>query len=360
MKCQAAEGRDQRIGILWRGDRAAEVRPLSDECRLHRVFQVLADHQVSAEPVVYCEEASAAVREQLLQLDGVLVWVNPTDGGRDRSDLNQLLRSAADRGVWVSAHPDVILKMGTKEVLHRTQVVGWGDDVHRYNSVDELSLQLRCRLMAGRARVLKQNRGNGGDGVWKVQLAESARDELPTAESRLRVRHALRGCIEEEMSLLAFVDRCQPYFAGGGMMIDQPYQDRLPEGMIRCYLVHDRVVGFGHQATNALFPAPPGAPATAAPQPGPRLYHPPDKPEFQQLKQKLEQEWVPAMQRILDIARRDLPVLWDADFLIGPKASDGGDSYILCEINVSSVFPFPPNALTPLAEAVLNRLNRHP
>jgi len=53
-----------------------------------------------------------------------------------------------------------------------------------------------------------------------------------------------------------FYRRCEPYFSANGRMIDQEYQERLPEGMIRCYLVHDKVVGFGHQAINALFPAP--------------------------------------------------------------------------------------------------------
>jgi hypothetical protein len=341
----------KRIGILWRGDRNAEVRPMAQDCRLHRVFQALAESHVSAEPVVYSEEASAEVREQLLQLDGVLVWVNPIDSGRDRADLDRLLREVSHRGVWVSAHPDIILKMGTKEVLYQTQEIGWGNDVYRHESLDELRRQLPARLMTGQARVLKQNRGNNGDGVWKVQLAVAASDELPHAGTPLRVRHALRGCVEEEMSLGDFVDRCEPYFIGVGRMIDQPYQERLAEGMIRCYLVHDRVVGFGHQATNALFPAPPGAPASAAPQPGPRLYHPTDKPEFQHLKQKLEHDWVPAMQRALDIGRCDLPMIWDADFLLGPKTETGEDTYVLCEINVSSVFPFPEEALVPLADA---------
>jgi hypothetical protein len=34
--------------------------------------------------------------------------------------------------------------------------------------------------------------------------------------------------------------------------------------------------------------------------------------------------------------------LWDADFMLGPSAADGTDSYVLGEINVSSVFPIPP------------------
>jgi len=139
-------------------------------------------------------------------------------------------------------------------------------------------------------------------------------------------------------------------------MIDQEYQIRLPEGMIRCYLVHDKVVGFGHQAVNALFPAPSGAPSSEAPQPGPRLYHPPDMPEFQELKRKVEQEWVPAMQRLLDIKTESLPILWDCDFLFGPKSASGEDTYVLCEINVSSIAPFPESAAPYVAKAALARI----
>jgi len=47
----------------------------------------------------------------------VLVWVNPIEQGLDRSRLDPLLRDVAATGVFVSAHPDVILRMGTKEVL---------------------------------------------------------------------------------------------------------------------------------------------------------------------------------------------------------------------------------------------------
>jgi hypothetical protein len=45
----------------------------------------------------------------------------------------------------------------------------------------------------------------------------------------------------------------------------------------------------------------------------------------------------------------DLPVLWDAVFLLGTKSAEGADNYVLCEINVSSVYPFPPSALPPLS-----------
>ena len=139
-------------------------------------------------------------------------------------------------------------------------------------------------------------------------------------------------------------------------MIDQEYQERLPEGMIRCYLVQEKVAGFGHQAINALFPAPAGAPPTEAPQPGRRLYYPPTKPEFQALKHQLEHEWVPAVQQLLEINTENLPILWDCDFLLGPKRDNGEDTYVLCEINVSSVAPYPESAVPYIADTTAARV----
>jgi len=64
-----------------------------------------------------------------------------------------------------------------------------------------------------------------------------------------------------------------------------------------------------------------------------------------------ESDWVPALcaARSLDL----LPVIWDADFLHGDA---DGEAYVLCEINVSSVFPFPDETLQPLAAETRRRL----
>jgi hypothetical protein len=280
-------------------------------------------------------------------MDGALVWVNPVQDGRDRSLLDAMLREVAAAGVFVSAHPDVILKLGTKEVLHRTRGMGWGSDTHLYRSAADLRRELPGRL-AGGARVLKQLRGHSGSGVWKVEYDGRS-------ETVVRVRHAQRGAVEERIAIDDFLRRCEPYFGWGGGVLDQAWQARLPEGMARCYLVHGRVEGLGLQAVNALYPAPPGAPPEAAPAPGPRLYHPPTLPEWQALKRQLEDEWVPELQRLLGIDDESLPVLWDCDFLLGPKTASGADTYVLCEINASSVSPFPESAVLPVARAVVAR-----
>jgi len=329
------------IGILWRGDRRDPA------VASNRLFEPLAKQLaalgVAAEPVLYADDAVPEVRAQLLRLRGVLVWVDPIANGRTRAELDPLLREVSSRGVWVSAHPDVILKLGTKEVLHRTRGVGWGTDTRVYRTAGELRAELPRALASG-TRVLKQNRGNGGLGVFRVELAGSG---------RVRVQHGQRGSAREEIELDAFVRRCEGYFADEGLIVDQPFQARHAEGMIRCYLVQDRVAGFGHQRVTALMDPAPGE--AAPPAPPPRLYYGAAKPEFQALRAVLESEWVPAMERVLGIARDELPLLWDADFLLGPRDDAGVDSYVLCEINASSVFPFPDEALEPLARAAAAR-----
>lgn len=98
------------------------------------------------------------------------------------------------------------------------------------------------------------------------------------------------------------------------------------------------------------------ASSAEAPQPGPRYYHPPSKPEFQAVKRKLEEEWVPALQQLLNLERESLPVLRDCDFLLGSKGAAGEDTYVLCEINVSSVAPYPESAVPSVIEATLARM----
>ena len=345
-------GETARLALLWRGDRQARRDSTPDNNRLSRVFEALAALGIRAEPAVYADDMVCEVREQLLKLDGVLVWVNPISDGQDRTTLDAMLRDVASRGVWVSAHPDVILKMGAKEVLYRTRHLGWGTDTHLYRAAPAFREGFPPRLLSAGPRVLKQNRGNGGQGVWKVELVS------PTAsgDAIVRVLQATRGSVPEDLSLGDFMRRCETYFAAEGCIIDQPFQPRLPDGMIRCYMSTDKVVGFGHQLVKALVPPPPEGPDSEAGRPGPRIMHPASAAQFQALRTKMESEWTPQMMQLLDIDPESLPIIWDADFLYGPRAASGEDTYVLCEINISSVFPFPEQAPAEIARRALDRL----
>jgi hypothetical protein len=179
------------IAILWRGDAAARQDATPQNSRFVRVFEALAASGIEARPAVYDESFADAVRDQLLAVDGVLVWVDPIHQGKTRAALDPLLREVALQGPWVSAHPDVIQKMGVKDVLYRTRHLGWGGNTHRYDSAETFRAEFPSRLQTAGTRVLKQNRGNGGQGVWKVEA-------LHHAGGMVRVLHAQRGSQPEE------------------------------------------------------------------------------------------------------------------------------------------------------------------
>ena len=347
--------RGYRVAILWRGDHETRRSATPYNNRYRRVFEELIALGIDAQPVVYADDIAAEVRNQLLTFDGVLVWVDPIHEGQRRLVLDEILRDVAGRRPWVSAHPDVILKMGVKEVVYRTRHLGWGADTHLYRSMADFRAAFQARLRSGGPRVLKQNRGNGGQGVWKVELADGALGEA----SIVNVLHARRGSVPEKLPLEEFIGRCEPYFASGGCIIDQPFQQRLPEGMIRCYMGVDKVVGFGHQLIKALIPPPPEGPDSPIAQPGPRIMHGADAAPCQALRKKMEEEWTPQMTATLGINAASLPVIWDADFLLGPPNASGEDSYVLCEINVSSVFAIPDQAPAAIARLTLARLEAH-
>ncbi|MGZ4800615.1 MAG: Cj0069 family protein [Acidimicrobiia bacterium] len=335
-----------RVGLLWRAewDPPHPDGPVVAHCKLREVFAAFAALGVPAEPVVYSDETAAAVREQLLGLDGVLVWVNPIEQGRDRSRLDPLLREVAEADVWVSAHPDVILKMATKKVLVDTREMDWGSDTRLYTSARELGEQLPGRLEDGKARVLKQQRGMGGQGVWKVELHSSGPDPW------IVVQEGTRSGAPARVRLSEFISRCEAYFGDGGLLVEQPFQQRIAEGMIRCYLSHDRVVGFAHQHPAGLRPASAGEP------PAGKTFELPSAPAYATLRDLMESTWTPQMQRIVGVETHALPVIWDADFLYGPKTDSGDDTYVLCEINASSTFAFPEHAMPTVAQAALDRI----
>lgn len=331
------------------------IDPLSS--RFADLYQAFEHEGLKVDLVGYHDAHCERVFAQLQQSDAVLVWFNPIQDGCDRSLLNSMLERLIEHNVYVSAHPQTIAKLGTKSVLYKTRKLGWGCDTHQYESVEQLQRQLAANLSTGKARVLKSNIGSSGDGVWKVQWPTTAVGEQLQETAFLKIRSAKRGSVEQSISFESLIQDMTTQMKSHGPIIDQAYQERLPEGMVRCYLVHDKVAGFGHQAINALHPAPDGAPPSDAPEPGPRLYHPPTLPAYQHLKNNLEAQWLPQLNELLGLNKHDLPVIWDCDFLLGPKSEKGDDTYVLCEINTSSVAPYPPSAIPYIVQATFSQIN---
>jgi hypothetical protein len=338
-----------RIGVLWRGDRG-DRRPAGSR-GLDPLFDAFGELPVEIVPLPFGDARRDEVRAELAGLDGLLVWVNPIQDGVNRQNVDDLIREASARGVFVSADPAVITKMGTKEVLYATRDLGWGSDTAIYRSPAEFAERFPVRLATHDRLVVKQGRGNGGDGVWKAEFGDAG---TIARDSQVRVQNAqLRDGTSEHISLGEFLDRCGEYFAWSGFIIDQPFQERLADGMLRCYFSHGQVIGFSHQWPRGLQDFGPAGPP---PEPPPSVKEGPDVPAYQSLRRQAEQEWVPQMANLLDLKLTALPVVWDADFLYGPKDAAGNDTFVLCEINVCAVWPFPPMGAPTVAANALARV----
>jgi hypothetical protein len=115
-----------RVAIVFPADAKEGPATQLEQSRFADTAKALGAAGMEVVGAPYADEFVEEVRTRLLGVDGVLVWVNPIQAGRDRSVLNAMLAHVASRGVLVSAHPEVIDKMGTKEVLHRTREMSWG------------------------------------------------------------------------------------------------------------------------------------------------------------------------------------------------------------------------------------------
>ena len=354
-----------RVAIVFPGD-LANWHASAPSPRLTPVFTALAGLGLAAAPVPYAAARADEARGRLLAADAILAWVDPVSEDGDRTALDAILRDAAAAGAWIGSHPDVIAKMGTKAVLYDTRALGWGTDTRLYTTPAEFRGQVPAWLAADGVRVLKPSRGNGGLGVWKVTLGDGrGGSPVPGPDAIVLAQHArVRDGTREELPLGQLMDRCAAAFTaygGTGTLIDQAFARRIGHGIIRTYLVRDQVTGFARQYPKGLSPEERAArgismdadvpAADIMGLPSGKTMYPPGEPAFARLRQLLADEWVPGMRAILGLDAGSLPVLWDADFLFGPKTAGGQDSYLLCEINASSVTPFPPEAVPLLARA---------
>ena len=329
-----------KVALLYPGDRAARDRADPAASRFAALFEAFAAAGVHAEPAVWHDDFADEVRAQLRGVQAVLVWCNPIEDGRRRDRLDALLREVAHEGVLVSAHPEAIQRLGTKDVLFETRDLPFGSDVHRIDSLAQLASELPQRLRHG-ARVLKQHRGHSGIGVWRVEQS---------GDGMLTVQHAQRGSTPQHMDLAALQATLAPYFepASGGHMIDQAWQPRLAEGMVRAYLVEDRVAGFGLRPSTHCTPRRRcrGRACTTAPN--------------CQSSRRCGSNWSRAGSRCCANASawraNGCRCCGTATSCWARRRPAAHERFVLCEINVSSVSPFPPSTVAPLVNAVSRRL----
>ena len=312
-------------------------------------FKPLADALTGSgfivEAIFYNNSKYEQLRTDMVKYDAVQVWVNPVSGGNDRFLLDALLSELSQKGVYVSAHPDVILKIGTKKVLYTTKDMAWGGDIELYPTTEDFEARFLASMDNASIRVLKQYRGQSGDGVFKVRLTDNGNVSVIPATSPAEER------IYTKDEFYKYFNR---YFENGGLFINQQWAESIINGMVRAYVTGNKVSGFGYQESVALCPLTYNEKVRTG---GGRFYYSEHCGLFQDLRNILETKWIPQLQEIHSITDEMLPLLWDIDFFINDINGQCPEmKYTLCEINVSCVSPFPPSCASYMARALKAKL----
>lgn len=240
-----------------------------------------------------------------------------------------MLHRLCDEGVIGMPHPNAMINYGSKDVLVKlisTSLVP--NDTFAYYTMGQFREQFPKSLTTG-IRVLKQNRGSIGKGIWRVQLLDPPKkqsDKVPLT-ARVKCTEAIDNHVEY-WELGEFMLLCEKYITGeNGMLVDMRFLPRIQEGEIRLFMLRHKPVRVVHKK-----PADAQDSFSATLFSGAHYrYEPPE------LWQDLIDHFLQQLPQITALlGNYDLPLIWTADFMFDTD-ENGQDRYILGEMNCSCV-----------------------
>ncbi|MBI9001694.1 Cj0069 family protein [Corynebacterium sp. CCM 9185] len=299
------------------------------------IVRAIREKGWNAEVVFYRPEWADALFDYVSSnFDAYISRVNPGNiPGGERGYFDLLTRLSDEAGLVGMSRPDEMMSYGAKDALVKladTDLVP--EDTYAYYDVENFHETFPSSLSYGE-RVLKQNRGSTGSGIWRVQLVDkelAASVEPGTSlplDTKLKCTEAVDNHTEVR-ELGEFMDFCDQYIIGdNGMLVDMRFMPRIVEGEIRILLVGPHPVFVVHKK-----PAAGGDNFSATLFSGAKYTY--DKPEAWQ---ELIDQFAAARPVIAEkLGGDNIPLIWTADFMLADGA-DGGDDYVLGEINCSCV-----------------------
>ncbi|MHC2798860.1 Cj0069 family protein [Corynebacterium hesseae] len=298
------------------------------------IVDCIKDAGWHAEVVFYRPEWSEKLFEYVSEnFDAYISRVNPGNIPGGEKGYFDLLSKLSDAGLVGMSTPYEMMAYGAKDALVKlndTDLVP--SDTAAYYDVESFHNTFPTSLSYGE-RVLKQNRGSTGSGIWRVRLADEKLAESVESGTALPLDTKIK-CTEavdnhtEERELGEFMDFCDQYIVGdNGMLVDMRFMPRIVEGEIRILLVGPDPVFVVHKK-----PAEGGDAFSATLFSGAKYTY--QKPE----------EWQELVDMFADvrpvIAEKlggdNIPLIWTADFMLA-DGENGEDTYVLGEINCSCV-----------------------
>ena len=262
--------------------------------------------------------------------DAYISRVNPGNTPGGEVAYFGFLRGLSDAGILGMSHPNDVMRLGAKDVLAKLSGTGLvPPDTAAYYDFESMWTNFPVTLSRG-DRVLKQNRGSTGEGIWHVKVVggggHTPGKPLPL-DTRVRCTEAVDNHVEEH-SLQAFMAMCVKYVIGeDGMVVDMKFMPRIVEGEIRLLLIGEKPVFVVHKK-----PAEQEGAFSATLFSGARYTY--EEPEKWQPLVNHFLKALPTVRAVLGEFRT--PLIWTADFMLD-NDEHGNDIYVLGEFNCSCV-----------------------
>jgi hypothetical protein len=296
----------------------------------------------------------------IVPYDALLIRINPgqlsqgtPEGTQERFD--ELMNFMLEKGKLIWSSPRVQTSMGAKDALVRIRGLSCGlPDTFAYYSAAELAEGFK-RSCAFQPRVLKQNRGSSGEGIWLCWLesgkyCKNLGDALLDDSDRLKLMEMNDQHVEYH-TVGEFLTFCTDgpdaegagewasafpgkYLDGGkaagGQLVDQRLLPRVAEGEVRMLMVGDVLQMIIHKCPhNGGF--------SAGRNHADYFFYRSGDPQWHALEHKFIHEDVPSLMKTLDIEHDPLPLIWTADFIPTDGAEVDSTVYVVGEFNCSCV-----------------------
>lgn len=273
--------------------------------------------------------------------DGYISRVNPdVYEGVSQHKYEELLARLNERGLAAMPHPKLMQKFGSKDALFKIRNLRTGlPDTQAYYDEETFRETFPINLAIG-PRVLKQNRGSQGEGIWICKLeSEGQYRKHPRVplDAVVVMTEAVDNHVERK-TLRELLDFASGYLeevdGDRGELIDQAFMPRIIEGEVRVLFVGDKPIEIVHKK-----PAEGGISATLK-SGATYTKYPPDHPDFARLMHTFVKRDLDKLLPSLGLGEHPLPLLWTADFILGPARppwSGEKDYYFVGELNCSCV-----------------------
>merc|ERR1719454_224666 len=305
------------------------------------------------------------------QYDALIVRINPGQLSQGTPEGTQaafdaLMNDYISKGKLVWSSPKIQTQMGAKDALVNIGKLNCGlEDTYAYYEAEELIEGFK-KTCAFQPRVIKQNRGSAGEGIWLCWLWDKEADTKIAVYPSKTLGEVSLGD-EDYVKLMEMNDNHVEYhtvaefmvfcisgpwtstFPGeylkggkeaGGQLVDQRLLPRIDEGEVRILMA-------GDTCQMAIHKKPMGGGLSAVGGNSDYTYYKPTDDKYKGLVEKLYAD-IPDLLPSLGLAGEPLPLLWTCDYIpknpddweLGPydrSCPDDKTEYTVGEFNCSCV-----------------------